>query len=110
MSRFITYPSLVEKEYKTILIVDASNDNIEDVGLFCKASQADYDIYLYKEEINDTDWLNTIANFADCILVNIESNAVISGNQIFQFGLSQRLNTPLAYFQEIESVKSKREK
>lgn len=105
-SRFITYPSTVEKQSNnTVVLVDATVDEVENVGLFCQASRKDHDIYLYKQDVDDLSWLHTVAGDADCVLIAEHSVLTVdSVGQIIQYGSTQRLNTPLAYFQEVDKV------
>lgn len=105
-SRFITHPSIVEKQSNnTIVLVDATVDEVENVGLFCQVSRKDHDIYLYKQDVDDLSWLHTIAANADCILIAEHSVLTVdSTGQIIQYGPTQKLNTPLAYFQEVDKV------
>ena len=105
-SRIITYPSTVEKQSNnTVVLIDASVDDVENVSLFCQVSNKDHDIYLYKQDVNDLVWLSSITNAADCVLIAEDSTVSIDNvGQIQQYGKNQRLNTPLAYFQEVDKV------
>jgi hypothetical protein len=105
-SRIITYPSIVEKESNnTVVLIDASVDDVKNVSLFCQVSNKDHDIYLYKQDVNDLIWLSSIINAADCILIAEDSAVSIDNvSQIHQYGKNQRLNTPLAYFQQVDNI------
>jgi hypothetical protein len=105
-SRFITYPSTVEKQSNnTVVLIDATEYEVEQIGRFCQISDKDHDIYLYKQDVDDLTWLSDITTNADCILVSEDSKVIIeSVSQIHQYGKNQRLNTPLAYFQEVDKV------
>jgi hypothetical protein len=105
-SRIITYPSIVEKQSNnTVVLIDASVDDVENISLFCQVSNKDHDIYLYKQDVNDLIWLSSITNAADCVLIAEDSTVLIDNvGQIQQYGKNQRLNTPLAYFQEVDKV------
>jgi hypothetical protein len=105
-SRIITYPSTVEKQSNnTVVLVDATVDEVELVGLFCQASNKDHDIYLYKQDVDDLTWLHTITDGADCVLIAEDSVLTVdNAGQIIQYGSKQKLNTPLAYFQQIDNI------
>jgi hypothetical protein len=105
-SRIITHPSIVEKQSNnTVVLIDASVEEVENIGLFCQVSNKDHDIYLYKEEVGDLIWLSSITSNADCVLIAEDSKvSVANESQIHQYGKNQRLNTPLAYFQEVDKV------
>jgi hypothetical protein len=106
LSRFITFPSVEEKsDNHTVVVIDADNNDIENIGLFCKVSNKNYDIYLYKQDLVDLDWLTSIITNADCVLIAKDSNVeIVNASQISKFGLDQQLNTPLAYFQQVDNI------
>ena len=101
-SRFITYPDLVEStDNHPVLLIGVSPYNIEDIGLFCKTSEKDFDIYLYREDIRDLEWLNEVHNRTSTTLIAEDSVVSIQPDtNMIKFGLSQDLINPLAYFQQ----------
>jgi hypothetical protein len=105
-SRIITHPSTVEKQSNlTIVLIDATVEEIENITMFCQVSNQNYDIYLYKQDLNDLQWLGTIVQLADHTLINQSSTVTVAEtNQISKFGLDQQLNTPLAYFQQVDNI------
>lgn len=104
MTRFITYPDLVDKESNhTVTIVDATVNEIEDLAFFCKVCEKDYDVYLYKQDIDDLDWLGKITVNSDKILVNDESTVKVPNNNIELFGKFRTTKSPIDYFQKVDS-------
>ena len=105
-SRIITHPSTVEKQSNhTVIIIDPTVEEVENVTLFCQVSQHEYDIYLYRQELGDLPWLSAIVEKADHTLISQSSAVTITNiNQISKFGLDQQLNTPLAYFQQVDNI------
>lgn len=104
MTRFITYPDLVDKESNhTVTIVDATVNEIEDLAFFCKVCEKDYDVYLYKEDINDLNWLGQITVNSDKILVNDSSKVRVPNNNIELFGKFRQTKSPIDYFQKVDS-------
>jgi hypothetical protein len=105
-SRIITYPSTVEKQSNlTVVLIDASVEEVENITMFCQVSNQNYDIYLYKKDLNDLQWLDAILRLADCTLISQNSTVTIDNvDQISKFGLDQQLNTPLAYFQQVDNI------
>jgi hypothetical protein len=105
-SRIITHPSTVEKQTNpTVVIIDASVEEVENITMFCQVSRQDYDIYLYVQDIEDLQWLDTIIQSADYVLISQRSLLTIdSTDQISKFGVGQQLNTPLAYFQQVDNI------
>lgn len=80
LSRFITYPDIVEKSNNhTVLLVDADLDDVANLATFCSISKRNYDVYLYKGDQGDLEWLNHVGSRLDktfikeSSLVNITS-------------------------------------
>lgn len=102
-SRIITHPDTVEKENRTVLIVDATRDEVENVALFCQVSKLNYDIYLYHREIDDVKWLSKVLSHCDIILVAQNSPIlVVNDSRKVTFGKDELFATPLTYFQDID--------
>lgn len=95
-SRFVTYPSTVDKgtNHKVVLI-DAVDHDIEAIGLFLAASVENFDVYLYEGANHDLEWLNLISSDADHILINDRSQVQVTDAERYQ-------SKPLAYFERIE--------
>jgi hypothetical protein len=105
-SRIITHPSTVEKQSNhTVVLIDATVEEVENITMFCQISDQNYDIYLYKQDLDDLQWLDAIVQQADYTLIS-QSSLVTVANvvQISKFGLDQQLNTPLAYFQQVDNI------
>jgi|688.fasta_scaffold2347966_1 hypothetical protein len=91
-SRFITHPSIEPKSPNshTVLIIDADTDDVINIGMFCKVSAKNYDVYLYKQDIDDSSWLNDINDNLDCTLVKDTNNL--------------QVNNLLDYFQNFDAT------
>lgn len=101
-SRFITYPSVVDKSNNhTVVLVDASEEDIEDIGLFCKLSNKNYDIYLYRGDSYDLEWLNHVSKRADNMLIKDNSQVSTTANHQ-KFGSNSKQVSPLEYFQNYD--------
>jgi hypothetical protein len=104
MTRFITHPDIVDKESNhTVTIVDATVNEIEDLAFFCKVCEKDYDVYLYREDIDDLNWLGQITVNSDKILVNDSSKVRVPNNNIELFGKFRQTKSPIEYFQKVDS-------
>ena len=102
MSRFITVPDFVAKENYTVTLIDPTPDEIEQVGLFCAASDKDYDIYLYNGDWGDLQYLQTITELSDKVLINDNSKVSIVNCAIVErVGADQTIKAPLDYFQSL---------
>ena len=99
-SRFITFPSVVDKSSnETVAVVDATEHEVEQLGLFCKTSQQDYDIYLYRKE-NDKKWLDSFSQNVDKWLINQSSDVIIDNSNQVRFTSEKDL---LEYFFDKET-------
>jgi len=104
MSRFITHPDIVDKESNyTITVVDATVNEIEDLAFFCKVSERDYDVYLYKQDLDDLNWLSNITINSDKILVSDSSTVRVPNNNIELFGKFRSTKSPIEYLQKVDS-------
>ena len=101
-SRFITYPDIVDSDNNhPVLLIDPTQYNIEDIALFCKVSESDFDIYLYNHDLNDLEWLSEVSKRVNKILISAESRVEIRPtDEIIKFGSTENIVNPLEYFQE----------
>jgi len=74
-SNFITPPDYIE----TVLILNASEEQIRHLGLVVQDGDVAYNVYFYKEEMNDPTWFHKISIKADIVL-------------------DAKINNPLTYF------------
>jgi hypothetical protein len=70
-SNFITPPDFVEDPFHTVTVVNATVDEVELLARMCKGSDDQFNIYLYRSEMNDTDWLNRAVELSDAVVVNV---------------------------------------
>ena len=104
-SQFITYPDLINSpKNHPVLIIDANQYQIEDIGLFCKVADETFDIYLYRHEVDDLQWLNEVSQRVSTILLSTDSKVTISLDNVIMFGKDKELLNPLEYFQKYSSI------
>lgn len=72
-SNFVTPPDTVTAPNHTVLIIDPNWYELQSVAMLCKTMGTDFNVYVYDAGMNDTNWLVTVANFADTIIVNTEA-------------------------------------
>lgn len=97
-SRFITNPDVIGKNGNhNVVLIDPTLADIENIGLFCKVSEKDYDVYLYNEAMDDLEWLAYVASKADVILQSATSRITLPG-PIVRFLADYALN----YFQDFD--------
>jgi hypothetical protein len=91
-SNFITPPDLVE----TILIVDATEDEIKECADICRDSSVVYNVYFYQNHMNDINWLVSAYNKADTVLQ--ASGSTVPVLKPIKFGIEYDLKRPGDYF------------
>jgi len=101
-SRFITYPSTVEREDNhTVVLIDATDDEINDIGEFLTQSVKNFDVYIYQSDLYDLEWLNSIGKTANDYLINDNSEVTITPDSI-RYGVGLELDKPLDYFKKLD--------
>lgn len=68
-SNFITPPDYIEEDKHTVLLIDATAEDVQRLALLCKEGTADFNIYLYQTG-DDADWLNQVIDRSNAIIVN----------------------------------------
>jgi hypothetical protein len=100
-NRLITYPSTVEKtHHHTVVLIDCSTQDFMDVLAFLKTSKTDFDVYTYRGDYYDLEWLNYVGYSADVFLINDSSQVKVTSG--IRYGFGQEFTNPLVYFQKIE--------
>jgi hypothetical protein len=104
-SRFITYPSTVEKSNNhTVVLIDADTDDVENLVLFCQNSIKNYDVYLYRHDLHDLEWLAHITDNCDMALINNSSGVTITNlDALIRYGGDTETVSPLDYFSAFDS-------
>lgn len=107
-SRIITHPSIVDvSSNHTVVLIDASDFDIENISIFCSISDKNFDIYLYYHDLSDFEWLTTISERASCVLLSETSKVDLPNcDKLVRFGEHQQLTTPLKYFENQENLET----
>jgi hypothetical protein len=102
-SRIVTYPSTVESagNHKVILIDPSENDQAR-IEFFLKVSEQNFDVYVYRGEYYDLEFLNHICTDADWVLINDSSQVKTNLNNQTRYGTGQELLHPVDYFIKID--------
>ena len=96
-SRFITYPSTVDAgPNHKIVVIDALEQELEQLKRFLQTSQENFDVYLYSGEDYDLEWLNYVSADSELILIRDASQVKVTPT-----GVRYRGNL-LEYFEQIE--------
>lgn len=92
-SNFITPPDLVE----TVLIINATEDQIQACADACRDSKSVYNVYFYHTDMKDYTWLADVVQRSDTILQQSDSEAPVLCPTT-KFGEDQELQQPQDYF------------
>lgn len=106
MSRFITYPSVVDKvNGHTVVLIDATKEDVNRVGIFCESCVKDYDIYLYYHDIGDLPYLDYIVGHSDRVLLHEDSKIYIKNfSALTKIGNHQEIADALEYFSTYDTI------
>lgn len=69
-SNLITPPDFVEDKFKNIVLVNFDAESIELLGRYLMVANESYNVYTYKQEMDETDWLLKAVELSDCVIVN----------------------------------------
>lgn len=110
-TNFITPPDFVEDQQHTILLIDADPVDVETLAHLCATHDESFNVYLYKEDMNDTKWMSDVAYRADIIIINTienglssEKDALVDLMKTYNYGPknflnnSRKLNNIYEYF------------
>ena len=98
LSRFITYPDILEKSNNhTVLLVDADIDDVANLATFCSVSKRNYDVYLYKGEQGDLEWLHHLSSRLDKTFIKESSQVNITSSERYS-----TVNDLKEYFTKID--------
>ena len=101
-SRFITYPSTVEKTRHTVLVVDIKPVDFIVLTEFLQKSEQDFDVYLYDGVSHDLEWLNHVSKECDDVLIDTASQVKISpGDTNIRYGEGLEYQTLSHYFTKL---------
>jgi hypothetical protein len=101
-SRFITYPSTVEKTRYTALIIDIKPADFIVLTEFLQKTDSDFDVYLYDGASYDLEWLNHVTKDCDHVLIDSSSQVTIKPEDTnIRYGKGLEYQTPYGYFTKL---------
>ncbi len=108
-SNYITPPDFVSEVKHTVTIVDALVDEIETLCKITENSNEDFNIYLYRSEMNNQAWLDQAVEKSEAVIINLNnskqfdlckrSNAYYYGPAVF-LSPAIKINSLFEYFQK----------
>ena len=101
-TRYITYPSTVEKIRPTVLIVDIKPADFIVLTEFLQKTDSDFDVYLYDGVSHDLEWLNHVTKDCDHVLIDNASQVTIKPEYTnVRYGPRLEYQTPYGYFTKL---------
>jgi hypothetical protein len=110
-SNFITPPDFVDEVKHTVVMVNATEGDIQALGMFCKTAVAYFNIYFYNHAMNNPAWFDQVLTRADAVVINYlvdipaaDQKRLFSSNKTWYYGPSEvvgsahHVDTPLDYF------------
>jgi len=79
-----------------VVVIDAVEQELEQLKRFLQTSQENFDVYLYSGEDYDLEWLNYVSTDSELILINDTSQVKVTPT-----GVRYQSNL-LEYFEQIE--------
>jgi hypothetical protein len=89
---FITPPDIVE----SILVIDATEEQIKNCAEVCRSSNKPYDVYFYHADMQEKEWLERVVHKADVVIQHEDSTVPILIST--KFGHNSSLKEPSEYF------------
>ncbi len=117
-TNFITPPDFVANDNHTVVLIDATEQQVNQLAEFCRTAINSYNVYVYRNGMNDIDWLKSAMTQADAFIVNTEPNElspvkdhIVDSVKSWHYGPknflgnSRRIAGPENYFQQYETGK-----
>lgn len=73
-TNFITPPDSVTNDNHTVVLIDATDEQLNHLAEYCRTASTSYNVYIYNNGMNDINWLNLALDAADAFIVNTEPN------------------------------------
>lgn len=75
-TNFITPPDFVEDPNFTIVLIDVDPADVETLAFLCAGHDESFNVYLYKEDMNDLLYLNSCVDRSDAVIINTVENGL----------------------------------
>ena len=112
-SNIVTPPDFISSIAHTVLLIDPTHQEIEEVAFFLKTAADVFTVYVYCEGMNNREWLKAAMAKSSAVVVNTESNAdspykdrlATKKGEIYHYGdkkflmaMDRRISSPVEYF------------
>jgi hypothetical protein len=114
-SNIITPPDFVDYKGRVVVMIDPEWTEVEDVAFYLKTSKHQYNVYVYRDEMGDQEWLNQAVAKTTHIIVNTVGNdtsplkdKIASRKESFYYGPKNflmnenKIDRPIDYFLKLE--------
>jgi hypothetical protein len=96
-TNFITPPDFVDEPNHTILLIDVDPVDVETLAFLCGSHNESFNVYLYKEDLNNISWLEEAAAKAETIIINSIENGLSELKEIYAARISSYHYGPVQY-------------
>jgi hypothetical protein len=106
-SNFITPPDFVDENLTNVVVINATEEQIELLAHMCANNDDQYNIYLYRSEMEDISWLTSAIERSSAVILNtVDPNldSICFTNKTYYYGdrtiISdcKEISSPLHYF------------
>jgi hypothetical protein len=110
-SNLITPPDFVDEPMLSVLIVEPTPIEVENIAYWCRTADRSWNIYIYMNDMNNQDWLEQAIERADYLLVNnadsplsLVKNILLKNTRSWHWGPKdiigndRKINDPLEFF------------
>lgn len=106
-SNFITPPNFVHEDKHTVTVIDATVEDVETLAAVAQNSNEDFNVYLYRNEMENLDWLHQALDLSDSVIINIDNFDwlnLCNNNRVYYYGEktllspATKINNPVEYF------------
>lgn len=114
-SNIVTPPDFVNQKGHTVVMIDPEWSEVEDVAMYLKTAKHSYNVYVYRDEMCDKEWLSEALAKTTHIIVNTINNdgsplkdKVASRKESYYYGpknflMNQnKIDRPIDYFLNLE--------
>ena len=104
-SRLITHPDVItEDKNNGVVLVDPTEEEVTKVHRFLETSGEAFDVYVYRNEDSDLEYLNAICEDSK-VLIKHTSKVTVTGSQTYQDDLLDRFEQLEANFGWLDATK-----
>jgi dipeptidyl aminopeptidase/acylaminoacyl peptidase len=114
-STIVTPPDFVDSGSPSVTLIDPDWSDVEDVAFYLKTSKKTYNVYVYRSEMGEVEWLDTAIAKSGHIIVNtintesssfkdklaVKSNSYYYGPKNFLMN-KNKIEKPIEYFLNLE--------